>query len=147
MALLYRFSPFHFQNLNLLAGSIKHRKKTVKKSRPARAPEKLKPLNTTNATPVRVARQIAHFSQQTPTVTQKVKQATADYSKKFHTKGKLIASALGSPCLNYIMTDDIVFEHAHLHLVLSGFISPHEIESLNMCNVLFHHFHAMLHYT
>ena len=120
--------------------------KMVKKSRPVRAPEKLKPLTTNNATPIRVARQLAHLSQQTPTVTQKVEQATADYSNKFHTKGKLTASDLGPPSLNHIMSDDTVFEHMCLHLFLSDFLSTHEIEHLNAYNILFHHFHKILHH-
>ena len=118
---------------------------TVKRSRPARTPKKLKPFTNNNATLTREARKLAHFLQQTPIVTQNVDQATAAYSKKFHTKGKLTASALSSPSLNHMMTDDAVFEHMHLHLVLSDFLYPHEIENLNTCNILFNHFHAILH--
>ena len=43
------------------------------------------------------ARQLTHFSQQTLAVTYKVEQATVDYSKKFHSKGEITASFIGSP--------------------------------------------------
>ena len=94
-------------------------------------PKKLKPLTTTNAIPTREARHLAHFSQQSPTITQKVEHAIADYSKKFYTKGNLTDLALGSPSLKQTMTDDAVFDHACLHLDLSYFLSTHEIKSLN----------------
>ena len=119
---------------------------TVKKSCPERATNKSKPIITNKAIPTTEARNLAHLSQQTPTIKQKVDQSIADYSKKFYSKGKLTASAPGSLSLSHIMTDDAVFEHVCLHLVLSEFLSPHEIENLNAYNVLFHHFHTMLHF-
>ena len=98
---------------------------TVKRSHPERAPKKLTLRNNVTAIPTREARQLAYFSQQNPTVAQKVELAAAEYSKKLNTKGKLTASALGPPSLNHIMTDDVVFEHVCLHLILFYFLSPH----------------------
>ena len=103
------------------------------------------PLTNNTATPTREARQLAQFSLKTSTVSQKVEEATAEHSNKFQTKRKLTTSALGTPFLKDIMTDDAAFEHIHLHLILSNFLSPLKIEHLNACNVLFRHFHTMLH--
>ena len=122
------------------------KKNVVKRSHPERSHILQNPLPNNTATPTSEARQLAQLSLKTSTVAQKVEQATAEYSNKFQTKGKLSASALGTPSLDHIIKYDAVFEHTHLHLILSDFLSSFEIEHLNACNVLFHHFHKMLHH-
>ena len=78
-------------------------------------------------------------------IVQKVEQTTARHSKKCHTKDKLIASALGPPCMDHILTEDVVFEHIYLHLIPACFLRPKEVENLKAHSKLFHHSHTMLH--
>ena len=91
-------------------------------------------------------RQNAHFAQLPATATHVVHAATAQYSQKYPIKGKLTTSALGTPSQDHTFTDVSVFEHIYLHLILSDFLLPKEINALNSCNPSFHHFYHMLHY-
>ena len=83
---------------------------------------------------------VFHFSQELSTVVQKVEQATAEYSMKFYINDKLSTSALVTPSLNHIMTDDVVFEHIYLRLILADFLCSNEEKHLKARSKLFHQF-------
>ena len=59
-------------------------------------------------------------------------------------KGKIILSALITPYLDYIITDQESFEHTCLRLILSDYLSPKAVENLNKTSKSFTHFHRML---
>ena len=53
-------------------------------------------------------------------------------------------SSLGTPSLEHIMTDQAVFRHTYLHLILSDYLITADVENLNKTRKLFKQFHTML---
>jgi hypothetical protein len=90
--------------------------------------------------PDRQLRQNAHFAQPPATAAHIVHAATAKYAQIYHIKGKLTTSALGAPSQDHTFTDDSVFKHIYLHLILSDFLLPNEIKALNTCHACLNHF-------
>ena len=114
-------------------------------------------LNTINRRKRKTAKRVAHNNHNTTLSDRQLRQnaatashivhaATAQYAQNYPIKSKLTTSALGTPSQDHTFTDDSVFEHIYLHLILSDFLLPKEINALNSCNRSFHHFYHMLHH-
>ena len=59
-------------------------------------------------------------------------------------KGKIMLSALRTPYLDHIITDQESFQRTCLRLILSDYLSPKGLENLNKTSKSFTHFHRML---
>ena len=94
----------------------------------------------------RQLKQNAHFAHKPATASHIVHAATAQYAQNYPIKGKLTTSALGAPSQDHTFTDDSVFDHVYLHVILSDFLLPKELNALNSCHPSFHHFYHMLHH-
>ena len=75
-----------------------------------------------------------------------VEQATYQHAKNYPIRGKLTTLVLRTPSKKHNFTDDSVFEHIYLHLMLSDFLLPKELNSLKACHAFFDHFHSILHH-
>ena len=56
-------------------------------------------------------------------------KAEQEYSELI--KGKLIAKARGKPCADHSFTNEVVFEHTFLHLILSDYLDAEDLARLN----------------
>ena len=59
-------------------------------------------------------------------------------------KGKLIVQARGKLSKVHSFTNEVAFEHIYLHLILSGYVDPADLERLNSLNMLFGHMCKMI---
>ena len=91
--------------------------------------------------------QLAYFNHKPSAAVRNTERDTADYSDYYPVKGKIKLLALGSPSLEHIRTDQELFEHTCLHLVLCDVISPTDVENLNKTSKFFVHFHIMILHT
>ena len=69
---------------------------------------------------------------------------TIDCSHQHPIKGKLTASTRNSPSLNNSFIDDAVFKHIFMHIFLSDFLIPADLNSLNIYYLLFAHFYCIM---
>ena len=59
-------------------------------------------------------------------------------------KGKLIAQARGKPSADHSFTNEVVFEHIYLYLILSDYLDTKDLARLNSLNMLFAHMYKMI---